>query len=224
MKATFTLPALIIVLSTVAMPTLASNVSATAFEDICADKQTEVRFKIDVGQSTDVFFHKAHYLQLERQDNSFPTTPIFIGALMNAGLNKECAELLLRETPSVEQGTSGLIAKVHFGFDKSSLTPTGKKILAGIVDSIKTSSTPLSITGHTDSVGSHAYNLTLGLKRAESVERYLVDAGSDKKLLKTVSAGETKPVKSNKNAAGRTENRRVELVALPLSDTEKATK
>ncbi|EOD78759.1 Outer membrane protein A precursor [Grimontia indica] len=219
MKATFTLPALFIALSSVAMPTLASNISATVFEDICSDKQTEVRFKIDVGQSTDVFFHKAHYLQLERQTNAFPTTPIFINALLNAGLNKECAELLVRETPKIEQGKSGLIAKVHFGFDKSSLTPTGKKILARIVDSIKTSSTPLSITGHTDSVGSHAYNLTLGLKRAESVKGYLVDAGGDKKQLKTVSAGETKPAQSNKTAAGRTENRRVEVVAVPLPNT-----
>ncbi|USH05641.1 OmpA family protein [Grimontia kaedaensis] len=224
MKATFTLPALLIALSSVAMPTLASNISATVFEDICSDKQTEVRFKINVGQSTDIFFHKARYLQLERQSNAFPTTPIFINALINAGLNKECAELLVRETPSVQQGKSGLIAKVHFSFDKSSLTPTGKKILAGIVDSIKTSSTPISITGHTDSIGSHAYNLTLGLQRAESVKGYLVNAGGDKNRLKTFSAGETKPAQSNKTSAGRTENRRVELVVLPLSDSEKATK
>ncbi|KKD58511.1 lipoprotein precursor OmpA family [Grimontia sp. AD028] len=220
MKASISLTA--IALTLMAQSASANTISTTVFEDICSDKNTEVAFRIEVGQSTEVFFHKNQYIQLERPMKAHPTTPLFIDALVNTGLNKECAELLVRETPKVEQGKSGLIAKVHFGFDKSSLTPTGKKILAGIVDSIKTSSTPLSITGHTDSVGSHAYNLTLGLKRAESVKGYLVNAGGDKKQLKTASAGETKPVQSNKTAAGRTENRRVEVVAVPLPNTAEA--
>lgn len=218
------IPLTTIALTLITHSVSAKNISTTVFEDICSDKNTEVAFRIDVGQTTDVFFHRAQHMQIERPMKTHPSTPLFIDALVNAGLNKECAELLVRETPKVQQGKSGLIAKVHFGFDKSSLTPTGKKILAGIVDSIKTSSTPLSITGHTDSVGSHAYNLTLGLKRAESVKGYLVDAGGDKKQLKTVSAGETKPVQSNKTAAGRTENRRVEVVAVPLPVSPEATK
>ncbi|MDF2184577.1 OmpA family protein [Grimontia hollisae] len=216
MKTAFSLSALLMLLGIMASPSLAATVSATVFEDICSNSNSEVAFSVDVGQSTEVFFHKATYLQIERPTQSFPVTPVFIEALVNAGLNKECAELLVRETPKVEQGSGGLVAKVHFGFDKASLTPTGKKILAGIVDSITTSSTPLTITGHTDSVGSHAYNLTLGLKRAESVKGYLVDAGKNNAQIKTVSAGETKPVTTNETATGRAENRRVNVVAVPV--------
>ncbi|WP_028021802.1 OmpA family protein [Enterovibrio calviensis] len=216
MKSAFSMTALAIALSAVSSISFAENISTTVFEDICSDKNTEVAFRIDVGQSTEVFFHRSQYVQLEVPMTSHPTTPLFIDALMNAGLNKECAELLVRETPTVSTHHNQLVAMVHFGFDKSSLTSTGKKILASVVDSIKRSQTALSIEGHTDSVGSHAYNLKLGLQRADSVKGYLTASTGKTATLKTISRGETAPVANNTTAAGKAQNRRVELRSLVI--------
>lgn len=69
----------------------------------------------------------------------------------------------------------------------------------------------LSIEGHTDNVGKAAYNKTLSEKRAASVKTYLVSHGVDESRLTSEGFGMEKPVASNKTAAGRAQNRRVEL-------------
>ena len=70
----------------------------------------------------------------------------------------------------------------------------------------------LTIEGHTDNTGSHAYNKTLSNNRAKAVVDYLVSKGIAASRLTAVGHGEDKPVTSNKNAEGRTLNRRVELI------------
>jgi outer membrane protein OmpA-like peptidoglycan-associated protein len=67
----------------------------------------------------------------------------------------------------------------------------------------------LTITGYTDSVGSEAYNLKLGMARAESVQRYLAAHGVDASRMTATSMGEADPVATNSSAAGRQLNRRV---------------
>jgi OOP family OmpA-OmpF porin len=65
--------------------------------------------------------------------------------------------------------------------------------------------------GHTDSVGSDAYNQKLSIRRAEAVKSYLVGKGIDAKRVYTEGKGEKQPVATNKTAAGRAQNRRVEI-------------
>ena len=65
--------------------------------------------------------------------------------------------------------------------------------------------------GHTDSVGSDAYNQKLSVKRADSVKAYLVSKGIEKNRVYTEGKGEKQPVADNKTAAGRSKNRRVEI-------------
>ena len=65
--------------------------------------------------------------------------------------------------------------------------------------------------GHTDSVGSDAYNQKLSVRRAEAVKAYLVGKGVDAKRVYTEGKGEKQPVATNKTAAGRAQNRRVEI-------------
>jgi outer membrane protein OmpA-like peptidoglycan-associated protein len=75
----------------------------------------------------------------------------------------------------------------------------------------------IEIEGHTDSVGSHEYNERLSLARAESVRDYLTRTGVPATRFTRVGGfGETRPVASNVNAAGRQMNRRVELVITDL--------
>jgi outer membrane protein OmpA-like peptidoglycan-associated protein len=68
------------------------------------------------------------------------------------------------------------------------------------------------VEGHTDSVGSDAYNQRLSEQRAESVRDYLLSQGLKSDILTAKGFGETTPVASNDTAAGRQQNRRVELV------------
>jgi OOP family OmpA-OmpF porin len=69
----------------------------------------------------------------------------------------------------------------------------------------------VEIDGHTDNVGSAAYNKTLSLKRAEAIKAFFVSRGIDPKRLSTKGFGFTKPAASNKTKEGRAKNRRVEL-------------
>lgn len=72
----------------------------------------------------------------------------------------------------------------------------------------------VEVGGHTDSSGADAVNLALSQRRAESVRKYLIGKGIDADRLVAKGYGEAQPIADNKTAAGRTENRRVELKVL----------
>ncbi len=79
----------------------------------------------------------------------------------------------------------------------------------------------MRIEGHTDSQGDDAFNLDLSQRRANSVRRYLVEQGITAERLEAVGYGETKPVDTNKTAAGRENNRRVEFTILETAEEAK---
>jgi outer membrane protein OmpA-like peptidoglycan-associated protein len=68
------------------------------------------------------------------------------------------------------------------------------------------------IEGHTDSVGSDAYNQGLSQRRADAVKSYLVHQGIDTQRLTSTGNGESSPVGDNGTATGRQQNRRVEVI------------
>ena len=71
--------------------------------------------------------------------------------------------------------------------------------------------TVVEIAGHTDSIGTDAYNQKLSERRAKAVRDYLVNnLGMDDKLFSAVGYGESRPIADNKTDAGRAENRRIE--------------
>ena len=103
---------------------------------------------------------------------------------------------------------------INFAFDSSALTPESKKILDEDQRISRLMGEPnirVEVAGHTDSVGSEAYNQKLSERRAQAVVDYLVSRGVDPKRLKAVGYGKDKPIASNATDAGRAENRRVEL-------------
>ena len=70
----------------------------------------------------------------------------------------------------------------------------------------------IQVEGHTDSVGGDEYNQKLSEQRADAVRDYLTAQGVPSNMVTSVGFGKTQPVASNDTAAGRQQNRRVELV------------
>lgn len=103
-------------------------------------------------------------------------------------------------------------ADAFFDFDKAVLKPAGKAKLDELVSKVKGVNLEVIVAvGHTDSVGSDAYNQKLSMRRSESVKAYLVSKGIDKSRVFTEGKGEKQPVASNKSKDGRAKNRRVEI-------------
>jgi OOP family OmpA-OmpF porin len=103
-------------------------------------------------------------------------------------------------------------ADAFFDFDKSVIKPAGKAKLDDLVGKIKDINLEVIIAvGHTDSVGSDAYNQKLSVRRSEAVKAYLVSKGIEKNRVYTEGKGEKQPVADNKTAEGRAKNRRVEI-------------
>ncbi len=105
-----------------------------------------------------------------------------------------------------------LAADVLFDFDKSVVKPEGQAKLNDLVDKLKTVNLEVIIAiGHTDGIGSVAYNQRLSVRRAEAVKKYLVSKGIEPNRIYTEGKGKKQPVADNKTSAGRAKNRRVEI-------------
>jgi outer membrane protein OmpA-like peptidoglycan-associated protein len=110
-------------------------------------------------------------------------------------------------------------ADAWFDFDRSVLLPAGITALTNFSEQLKqkTGAYTVVITGHTDSIGTDAYNLSLSQRRANAAKTFLVSKGISATTISTVGKGESSPVASNTNAdgtdnpAGRAQNRRVEI-------------
>ena len=104
---------------------------------------------------------------------------------------------------------------VYFDFDKATIKPEGKAVLNEAAALLKKHErVVVEVAGHTDSVGSDAYNQGLSERRANAVKDYLTAQGVTATRLSAKGYGESQPVASNDTDAGRAENRRVELIVL----------
>ena len=103
-------------------------------------------------------------------------------------------------------------ADAFFDFDKSVIKPEGKAKLDDLTGKVKDINLEVIIAvGHTDSIGSDAYNQKLSVKRAEAVKAYLVSKGIEKNRVYTEGKGKKQPIADNKTKEGQAKNRRVEI-------------
>lgn len=110
-------------------------------------------------------------------------------------------------TPQQRMAFKGL-----FETNSAILTSSAKSLLNPYVTYLKANANKsVKVIGHTDSVGKASSNQRLSLKRANSVKNYLVSQGIAANRIDAVGMGEKSPVANNNTAAGRAENRRVEL-------------
>jgi OOP family OmpA-OmpF porin len=109
----------------------------------------------------------------------------------------------------IEKGRQTL--NVEFDFDKSTIKKGYYQDIDNLAQVMKDyPDLNVVIEGHTDSVGTAAYNKKLSQRRAEAVKKYMVEKGIDVNRLKAQGFGEEKPIASNETKEGRRQNRRVE--------------
>ncbi|MES1999977.1 MAG: OmpA family protein [Pseudomonadota bacterium] len=120
--------------------------------------------------------------------------------------------------PAIERPapqTKIIFEGTNFDFDKATLRPAGK---AKLDENVKTlmayPDINVDIVGYTDSIGTAKYNQGLSNRRAATVKKYMESKGVAASRMNTKGMGEKDPIASNKTAAGRAENRRVEIVIL----------
>lgn len=122
--------------------------------------------------------------------------------------NKGCPEI-----PKLDIQKITLIAgKIYFETNSAKLKLISNSSLDDLADILKRNEgVNLVIEGHTDSDGDDAYNQELSQKRTDSVKEYLIAKGISTDRLTSKGYGETQPIATNKDAAGKAKNRRVEL-------------
>jgi outer membrane protein OmpA-like peptidoglycan-associated protein len=120
---------------------------------------------------------------------------------------------VILETRETARGLIVNLSDVLFDTGSANLKPGAREKLARVSGIL--SSHPglkLEVEGHTDSVGTEEYNQQLSERRAEAVRSYLVQQRIDPGSVVTLGHGESQPVASNETAAGRQQNRRVEII------------
>ncbi len=101
---------------------------------------------------------------------------------------------------------------IEFDFNRATLRPLNRELLSRIAGILLTSSGhSMYVYGHTDDIGSDAYNQTLSEQRADSVRNYLVQAGIDPAIITTAGYGKSSPRVNGTSAEARAKNRRVEI-------------
>lgn len=151
-----------------------------------------------------------------------------IGALSGAAIGnyQDRQERALRERTAntgidvQRQGdniTLNLPDGITFDFDQATLKPQFYSALNGVASTLaEYNQTMIEVVGHTDNIGSDAYNLQLSKRRADAVAAYLEAQGVQAVRIQTLGAGKAYPIADNSTEAGRAQNRRVEIRVIPL--------
>lgn len=115
--------------------------------------------------------------------------------------------------------TLSMPAAITFGFNSDALSAQFIPVLDNLAATlVQYPQTVIEVAGHTDNVGSDAYNMGLSQRRAGAVAAYLSSRGVSSARMMTVGAGESRPVASNDTEMGRAQNRRVEITLVPVRD------
>jgi outer membrane protein OmpA-like peptidoglycan-associated protein len=101
---------------------------------------------------------------------------------------------------------------LNFEFDSDELTSESRALLPQVLNAVKGHPVPeVQVIGHTDTVGSPASNITLGMRRAEMIRKQLIDIGLDPTLIEIVSHGEADLLVATADDVPEPRNRRVEI-------------
>ena len=136
--------------------------------------------------------------------------PVYVAPPAPAPVEAAPAPAPVEPAPVPTSEKVSFAAEALFDFDKAIVKPEGKAALDDLLNKLQGMNTEVMVTvGHTDSIGTDAYNQKLSLRRAEAVKAYIVSKGVDQSRVYTEGKGETQPVADNSTSEGRAKNRRV---------------
>jgi outer membrane protein OmpA-like peptidoglycan-associated protein len=139
------------------------------------------------------------------------------GAIIGHRMDKQARDLEKElEDAEIERVGEGIIVTfdsgILFDFDSAALQTQARQNLQELAESLaEYGQTEVLVLGHTDGVGSDAYNLRLSQRRAEAAASYLIGRGVSPGRIRQEGKGENEPVASNASDSGRQQNRRVEV-------------
>ena len=139
-------------------------------------------------------------------------------ARRDAEARASAAAAELARLATVKQEPRGMVitlsGSVLFASDKAELLPAAQRRLSDVARALNDADREAQIVveGHTDAKGSESYNLELSARRAQAVRSYLISQGIEQSRIRSEGLGFSRPVADNKNAEGRANNRRVEIV------------
>lgn len=120
----------------------------------------------------------------------------------------ECSDVKARPP-----GCGAIVHGINFDYDSAAIRPESAAVLDSLFAGLKDGQdTEIVIVGHTSSEGSSDYNLELSQRRAQSVVTALTKRGIEATRLSAKGSGEDQPIADNTTEAGRSLNRRVEIV------------
>jgi len=201
--------------------TLALGVVVALSGTACATKKYVRREVGEVNQKADNLSSEMERTQQRVSQNETRISEVD----REAQAGKQSAQEALNRASDAEKAAKGKLIyqvtltddQVKFPFGKAVLKDEAKGEIDQAISALKTENKGVfvEIEGHTDSVGSEAYNKQLGEKRAMAVRDYLhEDLGIALSRLEVISYGEEQPVADNKTRASRAENRRVVIKVL----------
>lgn len=130
--------------------------------------------------------------------------------------NRRLIDELRKSGADVRSSTRGVVINlpdILFQFDRAELTAEAHRTLeevSSVLESVK--DRPISVEGHTDSIGSVTYNKDLSHRRAQATLSKLTQAGIARGQMQAIGYGEGKPLATNNTESGRSRNRRVEII------------
>lgn len=196
---------------------LAVNFSA-GNNDISNERKTKaVNYLKNLGISNDRIFIDLSSRTIP--DNNIEYTIYDIESANKIIADKEKADKIAKDKEYIVE-----IENVYFNFDKFKMQIVSNDKLDLLAKYLsENSSTKISITGYTDAVGSKSYNDKLSLKRANTVQNYLVEKGANKNQIEIFAYGEDNPITFNKKNGKYFEpskkfNRRIEFYVTSQGD------
>lgn len=124
---------------------------------------------------------------------------------------KQVEKLVMLRKFEEGANNSFTLNNIYFDFGKWNISTVATREL-DIIKPLIENAQSVTIVGHTDAIGSDAFNQELSVKRAQEVRRFLEKNGIKKGFMKVTGMGEKEPVASNKTEAGRAKNRRCEFI------------
>lgn len=144
------------------------------------------------------------------------------GAAIGSNLDRQAEELrrALGNDVGVSNNGENLVVVLSqdllFATNSTTVSAVSQNELLIVANSLnKYPNTTVNVIGHTDNVGDASFNQGLSERRAQSVSGILINGGVAPSRIRAIGAGETQPIASNLNEAGRQMNRRVEIVITP---------